>query len=260
MSSKLILQETQGPCQTIILNRPDSRNAFNFELAEALAEAVAQAGRDEKIKVVVLRGAGESFSAGGDLKLFHKNLDSSAEAFRRVTTHLNRAVSEIVSMPKPVIAAIQGPAYAAGFGVAMACDLVVAGLNSKLSPSFVNIALAPNASSTFFLPRLIGPRLAIEAFMTGRVFSATEAKELGMINHVWAEENFEEELSLLVENLIHRPTTALGRMKKLIAASFRNSWHEQLELEKKEISESSLESNFKEGVSAFVEKRKPNFR
>lgn len=259
MSTKLILQETQGSCQTIILNRPESRNAFNFELAEALAEALARAARDTQIRAVLLRGAGESFSAGGDLKLFHQNLEKSFEAFQRVTTHLNHAITEIVTMPKPVIAAVQGPAYAAGFGVAIACDLVVASLGSKLSPSFVNIALAPNAGSTFFLPRILGPRLAIEAFMTGRVFSAPEAKDLGLVNHVWAEESFEEELNLLLQDLLRRPTSALGRMKKLIAASFKNSWHEQLELEKQEIAESSTEKNFKEGVRAFVEKRRPNF-
>ncbi|HCU24611.1 MAG TPA: hypothetical protein DF383_06315, partial [Deltaproteobacteria bacterium] len=160
---------------------------------------------------------------------------SSAEAFRKISSRLNRAILTIAKMPQIVISAIQGPAYAAGFGLAMACDLSVASHASRLSPSFVNIALAPNASSSYVLPRILGPKRALEAFLTARVFSASEARELGLINHVWPEDVFEEELALLVEDLCSRPTLTLARIKKLIRASLKNTLTQQIEMEKREI-------------------------
>jgi 2-(1,2-epoxy-1,2-dihydrophenyl)acetyl-CoA isomerase len=200
-----------------------------------------------------------SFSAGGDIKLFHRSLQQGDQSFRLVFRHLNTAIQQIRGMPKPVVAAVQGPAYAAGLGVALACDLIVASHGSTLSPSFINIALAPNASTTFFLPRLLGPRRAAEALMRGRVFSASEALELGMINHVWAEGVFEEELQNLLKDLAARPSGALARIKHLLNASQENTWLEQIELEKEEISLSALSEDFQEGVAAFVEKRRPKF-
>jgi len=259
MNNQVILEENHDTVRTIILNRPDVRNAFNFELAEAMGNSLKQAAEDPKVRAVILRGSGDCFSAGGDLKLFYENIEKSHESFHKVSELLNFAIGKILTMSKPVVSAVTGPAFAAGFGVALSCDLVVATHDAKFSPSFVNIALAPNASSTFFLPRLIGPRLALEAFMTGKVFTATEAKELKMINRVFSRECFEEELRKLVMDLAQRPTEALGRMKKLVHSSASNPWRDQLNLERDEIADSSLHEHFKEGVTAFVEKRKPKF-
>lgn len=260
MKDQMILEETQGHCRTLTLNRPEAKNAFNFELAAAIPAALTRAAKDRKLRVVILRGAGGAFSAGGDIKLFQKNLKTSAQAFRKISGHLNRAIQTIAAMPQLVIAAVQGPAYAAGFGLAMACDLAVASHLSRLSPSFVNIALAPNANSTYVLPRILGPKRALEAFLTGRVYGAPEAYQLGLINHVWPEESFEEELRRFVDDLVSRPTLTLARIKKLILASLKNSLAQQIEMEKREIAASSLSRDFTEGVNAFVEKRRPNFR
>jgi 2-(1,2-epoxy-1,2-dihydrophenyl)acetyl-CoA isomerase len=260
MKNQIILEKTKGPCRTIILNRPEVHNAFNFELAEALESAVRDAAADSKIRVVVLRGAGKAFSAGGDLKLFQKNLQASEAAFKQISAHLNEVIRMVTTMSKPVLAAVRGPAYAAGFGVAVSCDMVLASHNAKLSPSFINIALSPNAASTFFLPRLIGPKRAMEAFFRGEVFSATEAKNLGIVNHVWSEARFETELDKLVQELANRPTLSLGRIKKLLTMSYAQNFHDQLDLERDEIAASSLSEDFKEGVHAFVGKRKPKFQ
>ena len=260
MKDQLILEANEGSCRTLALHRPESRNAFNFALAEAIAPALARAAKDKKIKLVVLRGAGEAFSAGGDIKLFRENLPTSAQAFRRISNALNRAIATIAAMPQIVIAAVRGPAYAAGFGLAIACDLTVASEESRLSPSFINIALSPNASTTFFLPRLIGAKRALEACLRGRVFRAQEAQALGLINEVWSEKDFEKELSRLVMDLSARPTRTLSRIKKVIRASLEQPLARQLELEKREIAASSESWDFKEGVKAFVEKRKPAFK
>lgn len=260
MKDQVILEASKGACRTLTLNRPESKNAFNFELAAAIPKALAKAARDRKLKVVVLRGAGEAFSAGGDIKLFQKNLKTSDQAFRKISAHLHQAIRTIGAMPQVVIAAVRGPAYAAGFGLAISCDLTVASHLAKLSPSFVNIALAPNAASTYFLPRILGPKRALEAFLTGRVFPAPEALRLGIVNHAWSEESFEEELDNLVADLCARPSLTLARIKRVLRASLTNPLGRQLELEKREIAASSLSDDFKEGVTAFVEKRRPVFR
>ena len=260
MKDQLILEASEGPCRTLIMNRPASRNAFDFALAEAVPAALTRAAKDKKIKVVVLRGAGEAFSAGGDIKLFRENLKTSAQAFRRISSALNRAIQGIAAMPQIVIGAVRGPAYAAGFGLAIACDLTVASDKSRLSPSFVNIALSPNASTTFFLPRLIGPKRALEACLRGRVFGATQALELGLINEAWPEKEFESRLGELVQDLASRPSRTLARIKKVIRASLHQPLARQLELEKREIAASSESRDFQEGVKAFVEKRRPAFQ
>lgn len=259
MDDQAILKKTEGRVLTLILNRPKAFNAFNLELAEALGAALQEAAADENVRVVILRGGGKAFSAGGDIKMFHKDLEAGSSEFRRVFPLLNDAIRAIRNLPKPVIAAVQGPAYAAGFGLALSCDLVVASHGSKLSPSFLNIGLAPNASSTFFLPRLIGWRRATEAFMRAEVFSATEALALGIVNHVWSESAFDSEVKSLAEDLAGRPAGALARIKHLMNESASRPWQEQIELEKEEIALSSLSPEFQEGVSAFFEKRRPKY-
>ncbi len=249
MKHQAILKKTQGSVLSIFLNRPKALNAFNLEMAHGLVDALNEAGENAAARVVILRGSEKVFSSGGDIKLFHESLKSRDQGFQQVFRYLNEAIYLVRTMAKPVIAAIQGPAYAAGLGLALSCDLLVASHDSKLSPSFVNIALAPNASSTYFLPRLIGRNRATEAMMRGKVFAASEALDLGILNHVWAEESFEEELHTLALELAARPTATLA-----------NSWQEQIELEKEEIALSSLSADFTEGVTAFVEKRRPNFK
>jgi len=255
----MILEKTQGSVRTIQLNRPESLNAINYELAAALEIALKNASENSEIRVVVLRGTSQVFSAGGDLKLFHENLETADTAFKNISAHLNESILLMRAMAKPVIGAVQGPAYAAGFGLLLACDLVVASQGAKLSPSFIDRALTPNASSTYFLSRIIGYRRALEALLRGQVFSAKEAQQWGLVNHVWKDSEFEKKLSELVDELANRPTHSLGRIKKLLSAGISQSLHDQLEMEREEISASSLREDFKEGVTAFLEKRKPKF-
>lgn len=260
MKDQAILEETQGYCRTLTLNRPETKNAFNFDLAAAIPKALTRAAKDRKIRVVVLRGSGTAFSAGGDIKLLHKNIKTSDLAFRKISGHLNLAIKTIAKMPQMVIAAVRGPAYAAGFGLALSCDLVVASHRATFSPSFINIAITGNAGSTFYLPRILGPKQALDAFVLGRVFTAPEAQSLGMINHVWPEESFEAELETYLARLCRRPTRTLTRIKRVLAASLKNPLDRQLELERREIAASSLCADFAEGVTAFLEKRRPNFQ
>ncbi|MCB1214774.1 MAG: enoyl-CoA hydratase/isomerase family protein, partial [Deltaproteobacteria bacterium] len=251
-SKEILLIKKQGAACFISLNRPERHNALSLELAKLLSQALKKLARDPKVRVLVLKGSNKAFSAGGDLKFFQQNLDSSHENFLKISKELNEAVKSIVTMPKPVIAAIQGPAYAAGFGLALSCDLLVASKKATLSPSFVNIALSGNASSTYFLPRIIGEKRAREAFLTGKAWTAQEALNLGLVSQVYPEKDFEKSLQKLVDQLSHAPTQTLARLKKVLLHTWGNSLATQLDLERKEIALSSTSQDFREGIQAFV--------
>lgn len=255
----MIIESTQGKCRTLTLNRPERKNALSVDLAQALTVALEKVSREKVIRVVLIRGQGGAFSAGGDIKYMMEFREESERLFKNISQHLNEAIDLIVKMPQVVISVIQGPAYAAGFGLALACDLVVADDTAALSPSFINIALSPNASSSYFLPRIIGTKRAAEAFFLGQVFDAHQAHDLGLVNHVWPKAQLEKKLADLVSDLSSRPQGALARIKKLIHSTYELPFHEQLESEREEIAQSSLSEDFTEGITAFLEKRPPKF-
>ncbi len=244
----------------IRLSRPEAMNAFNIELATELGQALRLVAKDKKIRAVILRGEGKAFSGGGDLKMFHAQLPKPAPTFRKITTLLNQAIHLIRSMPKPVIAAVHGPAFAAAFGLTLSCDLIFASESAKFSASYLNIALCPNGSASLFLPRLVGFHRANEMFFTTRVLSGPEALEWGIANRVVKDADFDSELLNFVQDLAQRPTSTIARTKLLLNQSLGLSWKTQLEKEKAAIVWSSTTADFAEGVTAFVEKRMPRFR
>jgi len=243
----------------IRLNRPESLNAFNVELATELGEALSLVAKDKKIRAVILRGEGRGFSAGGDLKMFHAMLPRADQGFRKISSLLNKAIVLIRTMPKPVIAAIHGPAFAAAFGLTLSCDLIVATQSARLSASYINIALCPNGSASLYLPRLVGVHRAAELFFTGRVLSAQEALEWGIVNRVFKEEEFEAGLMEFAQDLASRPTQTIARTKLLLNESLGLDISRQLGQEKDAIAWSATTPDFSEGVSAFVGKRKASF-
>ncbi|MDX1386938.1 MAG: enoyl-CoA hydratase-related protein [bacterium] len=256
---QIIIEKSDDSLLTILLNRPDMVNALNLPLAQALTKSLKRAAQDPAIRAVVLRGSGGTFSAGGDLKFMKEHRKESKKNFLEISQYLNEAVKSITAMPKPVVAAVEGHAYAAGFGLAISCDMVVAKTSAMLSPSFLNIALSPNAGTTYFLPRILGPKRAMEAFIRAQAFTATEAHHVGMVNHVWEDSLFDDNLKELTDDLIRRPSQSLGRVKKLMNQTYQASLTDQLALERKEIAASSTSEDFEEGVTAFVEKRRPIF-
>ena len=259
ISECIIIRQNDAVAE-IRLNRPQLLNPFNIELATQLGQALQKVAQDKKIRAVILRGEGKAFSAGGDLKMFHGLLPRADKGFHKISSLLNQAILLIRKMPKPVLAGVQGPAFAAGFGLTLACDLILASESAKLSASFINIALTPNGSSTVYLPRLVGFHRANEMFFTGRVLSAKEALEWGIVNRVVKEEEFDEELLQWAQELAHRPTRSIAQMKLLMNQSLGISLPRQLELEKKTIACSATTKDFAEGVTAFVEKRKASFK
>jgi 2-(1,2-epoxy-1,2-dihydrophenyl)acetyl-CoA isomerase len=192
--------------------------------------------------------------------MFHDHLPRADRVFRKISGLLNGAIRMIRTMPKPVIAGIHGPAYAAAFGLALSCDLILASESARLSASFINIALTPNGGATIFLPRLMGWRRAAECFFTGRVLSAHEAYDWGIVNRVVGDGEFESVLWGWARDLASRPTRSIGRIKRLMNDSLGIPWISHLEKEKQTIAWSATTPDFEEGVTAFVKKRKPKFK
>jgi 2-(1,2-epoxy-1,2-dihydrophenyl)acetyl-CoA isomerase len=257
MAEAIILEKIDGAVCTLTLHRPERLNALSVDLAKHLADDLARIAENDRIRIVVLRGAGRAFSAGGDLKIIRDNPKISHKIYDDISLNLNRIIRTIKVMPQIVVAAVKGPAYGAGFGLALACDLLTATADAKLCPSFMNLALAPNGATTHLLPRILGPKLAMEALLTARIFTGVEAAQWGIVNHAWPAETFEENLELLVKKLLTHSPKTIQRIKKLLALSDIQDLTQQIEMERTEIAASALDEEFNREVEAFFAKKHP---
>lgn len=246
---------------TITLNRPEAMNALSLQLCIDLRSAVELAVGD-KARAVVLTGEGRAFCAGGDLREMRSMWEKEGriEAFMEEPLKaLHDVIALIRNTPIPFVAAVGGICAGAGTNFALACDIVVASENAAFNEAFVKIGLSPDCGGTFFLPRAVGEKRAAEIFMLGETLSAAEAFSIGMINRVVPAGEHLNEAMTIAGKLAEGPTEAIGRIKKMLNASFANSLKEQLELEHECQIESGRSDDFKEGVNAFFEKRPPKF-
>jgi 2-(1,2-epoxy-1,2-dihydrophenyl)acetyl-CoA isomerase len=262
--SEPIKTEIEGAVATITLNRPEALNALNAELARALAAAILAVEADEGVRCVVLRGAGGHFMAGGDLKFFGSLLKEPAAErrrfFRQMVETVHPTMLAIRRMPKPVIASVEGAAAGFGMSLMLACDLAIAADNAYFSLAYVNIGTSPDGSGTFFLPRVVGLRRAMEISLLGERFDAAKALELGLVNRVVPADALAAETGKLSARLASGPTLALAATKRLLNRSLGSSLESQLEAEAESFSSCSASDDFVEGIAAFIEKRKPAFR
>ena len=245
----------------IALNRPNKLNAFDGQMHEELFDALNDAADDRNVRCVVLRGEGRGFSAGADLAEVIKGDDNPdgpdlGEYLRKT---YSRLVVRMVEMEKPIVAALHGPVYGAGLGIALACDLRVAAESAKFSVAFVKIGLMPDAGVSFFLPRLIGLGRAMEMSMLGDGVDAAEALRYGLVNRVVPDGELESTVAALSSRLSAMPTMALGRMKGALYASFESDLQGALEREAVGQTFCGYTKDHKEGVSAFFEKRGATF-
>lgn len=215
---------------TITLNRPDKLNAFTGTMREDLLDALQTCERDEGVRVVVITGAGRAFCAGGDVE-FMATLQASNDvtSFRKLLDAGRDIILQIATMPKPVIAAINGVAAGAGCNLALACDLRIAAESAKLSESFVKIGLHPDWGGTWLLPRLVGRSRAFELLASGRMVEASEALAIGMVDRVVADLSAETEK--LAQSLAAAAPLAVAGIKRALSASDHNDLRAQLELE-----------------------------
>jgi 2-(1,2-epoxy-1,2-dihydrophenyl)acetyl-CoA isomerase len=259
MDYQTIRVETKAGVATITLSRPDAYNALNLALARELFTAVLEVDEDPAVRCVVLTGAGKAFCGGGDVKDFADNLPRIGVLIKELTTYIHGAVSRLVRTPKPVLTAVNGVAAGGGFSLAIAGDLVLAAESARFTMAYSKIAATPDGSSTYWLPRLVGIRRAMELFYTNRVLSAKEAQEWGIVTRVVPDVELAEATAKLAGELAQAPTRALGRGKLLFHASTTESLETQMELESQAIAASGHTEDFAEGVRAFAAKRAPVF-
>jgi len=244
---------------TIRLNRPEVFNSFNREMALELIKELDSCQKSELVRAIVITGNGKAFCAGQDLKeVTDPKLNPG---FKKILEeHYNPIIDRIRGIEKPIIAAVNGVAAGAGANIALACDIVIADENASFIQAFSKIGLVPDSGGTFFLPRLIGFQKASAIAMLGDKISAQEAERLGMIYKYVPSTEFDDTVNALAMKMAKMPTKALGLTKRLLNASINNSLKAQLQMESKLQIEAASSNDYAEGVAAFIEKRKPNFK
>jgi len=260
MAYDTILYGIQDAVATITLNRPASYNALNLTLGRELFLAALEADEDPAVRCIVITGAGRAFCGGGDVKDFAASGDRIGVLLKELTTFLHGTVSRLARTAKPVIMAVNGVAAGGGMSLALAGDLVVATESATFNMAYAKIAASPDGSATYFLPRLIGIRRALELHYTNRVLSAREAMDWGLVTRVHPDAEFSSSVAALARELAEGPTYAFGRAKLLFHQSTQESLESQMELEAQALAACGHTEDFKNGVAAFARKQAPVFR
>jgi 2-(1,2-epoxy-1,2-dihydrophenyl)acetyl-CoA isomerase len=253
--------EQRGAELRITLNRPDAMNAWNQQLGIDLLAAVEQAAGDGSVRAVVITGAGRAFSAGADLKAGFDTTPAGRPDVRSVLhERYHPIITGVREMPKPVVAAVNGPAAGIGCSLALACDLVLARESAYFLLAFVNIGLVPDGGSSLLVPERVGLARALEMSMLGERVPARQALEWGLINRVTADDELDSAVDELAARLAAGPTRAYAGIKRQLNAWAYARMDEQLALEADIQQEQAESGDFAEGVRAFVEKRPPTFQ
>ncbi len=261
--SETVLTEREAGIARVTLNRPAVLNAMNGELCAALVRAFMAIEGDPGIRVVVLRGAGGHFMAGGDLKTFHDELDRPAEQRRQhfeLFVHRVHPIIQIMRrMPQPIVASVSGAAGGFGMSLILASDLALAADDSTFTMAYCLIGTSPDGSSTWFLPRTVGLKKAMELALLGDRFDAPTAERLGIVNRIVTPDHLAGETEALARRLANGPARAYANTKKLLGGSGHASLDQQLQAEAEMFADCASTDDFVEGITAFVEKRKPSF-
>lgn len=253
----LIITLNNGVCE-LKLNRPEVFNSFNKEMAMALQKALDDCEKNAEVRAIVITGEGKAFCAGQDLA--EATDPNGPELKSIVKEHYNPIIRRIREIEKPIIAAVNGVAAGAGANIALACDVTFAKESASFIQAFSKIGLIPDSGGTFFLPRIIGMQKALALMMTGDKIGAKEAEAMNMIYKSVPDEEFEETVNAFAAQLSTMPTRGLGLTKKAVNQSWTNSLDQQLDVEEKLQTEAGQTHDFNEGVAAFLEKRKPEFK
>ena len=259
--SQTVLEERSGGVLTIRLNRPEKLNALDVETCRSLVHALLRAADDKSVHVIMLTGAGRAFCAGGDLDRIRE-----ARSRRAVSERQSMLISgkelclAVATMPKLVVAAVNGPAAGAGMSIALACDLRIASDQATFSQAFTQVGLYPDFGATFFLPRLIGLSRASEIFYTAERLSAEEALRIGIVYQVYPQAEFARQARELGEHLASGPPIAYRDIKRTMIGEHHKELEDALDEEIRLQTHCFLSEDCAEGLTAFFEKRKPNFR
>lgn len=242
----------------ITLNRPDKYNSYNREMALALQGCLDDCEADDEVRCIYITGAGKGFCSGQDLS---EAMNPTPEEFERmVREHYNATILRLRKIEKPIIAAVNGVAAGAGANIALACDIVLANESASFIQAFSKIGLIPDSGGTYFLPRLVGMQRAAALMMTADKVMSAEAVAMGMIYKCFPDDVFESESKNLALTLAQMPTKGIGLTKRLLNQTFSNGLQQQLDMEKEVQAQAGNSYDFREGVQAFLEKRKPVFK
>jgi 2-(1,2-epoxy-1,2-dihydrophenyl)acetyl-CoA isomerase len=258
MADKLIVTLENG-IKRITLNRPERRNAVDIETVELLRAEIERSAEDST-RVIVLTGAGDAFCAGADLQAMKQRDPQAFDVTTSLRSHTNPTVLAMRRLPKPIIARVHGPAVGVGCSYALACDILIASDQAKFGQAFIRVGLMPDGGSTYFLPRAIGYAKAFELMATGDQISATEALSLGLINKVVPFEELDQEVNRMAERLAAQPAIALAKIKAGLNYGCVIDLASALEFEAVNQADCFRSEDFIEGVSAFLEKRRPIFK
>ena len=258
-TAPIVVSQMQGAVKWIRFNRPEVKNAIAPESADLVRQEIESA-TDEKARVVVLTGNGGAFCSGADLKALAPRLGEFTGVGQVLREHYHPLIRTMVSSPLPIIAAVDGAAAGIGSDIALAADLRLASERAFFSEVFVNISLIPDGGGTFHLPRLVGVARAMEMAMTGCRVPAQDALAWGLINRIFPDDQFEPDVQQFAAELAEKAPLSLARSKAAIRASLSGTLDEALEREVKYQEELFASADFREGVIAFLEKRKPAFQ
>jgi 2-(1,2-epoxy-1,2-dihydrophenyl)acetyl-CoA isomerase len=259
MSYETILFDVQDRVGRLTLNRPESGNAMNAAMMRELCDVAIRCDEDPEVRAVVVAGAGKMFCAGGDLQSFAGEGDALPAYLKEITNNLHGALSRFSRMDAPVVSAVKGAAAGAGFSLACAADMVIAAESARFTVAYTAVGLTPDGSCTFFLPRLVGLRRAQELMLTRRVLAAEEALEWNLISRVVADDELESASLETAAQLAAGPTRAFGGVKRLLLSSAGDHLESQMELEARSIADAARSADGKEGIAAFLAKRKADF-
>jgi 2-(1,2-epoxy-1,2-dihydrophenyl)acetyl-CoA isomerase len=261
--NEAIVVTRDGALATVTLNRPQSLNALDVAMIDAMVEVFRALAADASVRCVVVRGAGAHFMAGGDIRTFQSRLaippEERGRGFQRMVEHLHAAIETLTRMPKPVVASAQGAVAGFGLSLFLACDLAVADESAFFTCAYRHIGLTPDGGCTFFLPRLVGTRKAMEIVLLGERFDVREAQALGLLNRVAPAGELERATAELVAKLLSGPQAAIAGAKRLVGGSLERTLSEQLQAEAVSFGSCSTTDDFAEGVEAFLAKRAPRF-
>lgn len=260
MSDAPLIVEAEGPIATLTLNRPKALNALDIPMAEALEAAVLALQQKQDLRVIILKGAGRGFMAGGDLGVIQRGLTEGPAPVDAIMLPLHRTLARLAEMPQPVIASLHGPVAGAGMSVAMATDLAIAADDAKFTLAYTRVGTSPDGSASWHLPRLVGLRKALEIALLADTIDAHEALRLNLVNQVVPAADLASATQALAQRLAAGPTQAYGRIKRLLRESADRDLPSQMNAEREAFHQSMKTQDFAEGVAAFLRKRAPTYQ
>ena len=260
MQYSTLLFDVQEGVAHITLNRPEAANTINEQMSRDLMEAVLRCDENPDIRAVMISGAGKMFCGGGDLKDFNSRGKELPYYLKEASTYFHAAISRLTRMDSPVVAAVHGYATGAGMSLAIACDIVIATETTQFRVAYTRVGLTPDGSGTYFLPRIVGLRRALELTLTNRMLSAREALEWGIVTRVVPDAELLSQARALAAQLAAGPTRAYGLSKRLLHSGWTETLETQMENESQSIANSARTADAHEGISAFLEKRPPKFK